>query len=310
MIIHWNLGQTRELEDAVLAMGVFDGLHQGHQFLLEQACSDARERGLPAWAVTFACDPDELFKPTEQVRKLSSNNERLRRLQQSGVDGVLAIEFSLAVAALEPLQFLNRIIAQAFRPASLHIGSDFHFGTHASGGVNDLRNWAAARQCRINAHELLCEHGLPVTATRIRNLLASGRVAEAAGLLTRPYSLQATVVEGRHQGSLLGFPTANLAIAPQLAAVAHGVYAGTVKLEDGSLYPAAVSVGVPATFGDLPATTEATLLNYPPNAAPLYGQTVTLAYHQFLRPMQAFANVDELKAAIAKNVQQTRELLG
>jgi riboflavin kinase/FMN adenylyltransferase len=163
------------------------------------------------------------------------------------------------------------------------------------------------RGCDINAHRLLCDHGLPITATRIRALLAAHEVEEAATLLTRPYSVTATVVEGRRVGVQIGFPTANLAVSPKLAHVADGVYAGYATVQE-SRYRAAISVGVPATFGALPATTEATLLDYPASAAPLYGQMLTLEFCRYLRPMQAFVSVEELRVAIAANIAQTREL--
>ncbi|MDR2109067.1 MAG: riboflavin biosynthesis protein RibF, partial [Coriobacteriales bacterium] len=293
---------------AVLAIGVFDGLHRGHRYLLDRTLADARERGLPAWVLTFNCDPDELFKPAEQLAKLSTNAERLARLEQSGVDGVWAVNFNAKLAALEPRAFLNNVVAGAFLPQAIHVGADFRFGASGSGSADELRRWGRAAGCAINAHQLLCNSGQPITATRIRNLLAGGDVQTAAELLQKPYRVCATVVAGRHVGTALGFPTANLAIDPALAKVADGVYAALAYLPDGRRCPAAVSVGVPATFGDLPATTEATLLDYPADAGDLYGEDIILAYYRYLRPMQAFAGVEELKAAIAHNVVQTREL--
>jgi riboflavin kinase/FMN adenylyltransferase len=117
-----------------------------------------------------------------------------------------------------------------------------------------------------------------------------------------------TVVEGRHLGTALGFPTANLAVDPSLAKVTDGVYAAALTTSAGLRVAAAVSVGVPATFGDLPSTIEAFLLDTPPEAAPPYGSSVTLEFLQYLRPMQAFPNPKALQAAIAKNVEQTREV--
>jgi riboflavin kinase/FMN adenylyltransferase len=293
---------------AVLAMGVFDGLHQGHRYLLGKTIADAQSRGVEAWVVTFSCDPEELLKPPGKLAKLASNRVRLEQLQSSGVNGVLSISFNEAVASLEPHDFLDRIIASNFKPQAMHIGADFHFGSKALGGVADLVAWGKTQDCEINAHHLLCDSGKPITSTRIRGLLATGNVEEAALLLARDYSITATVVEGRHEGTQLGFPTANLALDDSLATVADGVYAGVALLEDGNCYPAAISVGAPSTFGDLPPTIEPTLLDYPADAPPLYGQTLLLSFHHYLRPMQAFASVDELKTAIANNVAQTREL--
>jgi riboflavin kinase/FMN adenylyltransferase len=295
---------------SVLAIGVFDGFHQGHQFLLKQACLDARELGLPVWAVTFDRDPDTLFKPAKQLAKLSSDEARLRRLDEAGITGVFAVTFNREISQLQPVDFLNQILANAFLPKSIHIGADFHFGDHAKGSVLDLYTWGEKRGCTIHAHHLLCDSGMPVTATRIRKLLGDGAVEQAALLLTRPYSIQATVVAGRKLGTILGFPTANLQVDPSFARVADGVYAGLARLEDGSSYATAISQGVPATFGDLPSTIEATLLDFPEDAPSLYGQKLEVCYYQYLRPMKAFASVEELKAAIANNVAQTRDVIG
>ena len=190
MIVNWPFSSQfleaaacTKQRPAVLAIGVFDGLHQGHQFLLGEAIGDAKRRSAAAWVITFSSDPDELFKPTEQLSKLSSNDQRLARLEQSGVCGVLSITFNQAVAALEPSDFLDNLIGagskQLFLPQAIHVGSDFRFGVQASGGVHDLTSWARAHDCVVNAHHLLCDHGLPVTATRIRHLLFEGKVAEA-----------------------------------------------------------------------------------------------------------------------------------
>jgi len=293
-------------------MGVFDGVHQGHQYLLGQAVQEGQDRGTQSWAVTFNIDPDELFREPGSVHKLLGNQRRLALLAQSGVDGVLVVPFGKETAALAPAAFLDTVLGAALSPCGIHVGHDFRFGAKAGGTVDDLRLWADANNAHVQGHELLSDHGTPVTATRIRSLLAQGEVAAANSLLTRPHLLEALVEEGRHVGKELGFPTANLRPAPMSATVGDGVYAAYALFDDGSglqRYKAAVSVGVPATFGDLPTTTEAFLLDYPSDAPALYGRPMAIEFIEYLRPMQRFATPAALQAEITANVAWIRENL-
>jgi riboflavin kinase/FMN adenylyltransferase len=303
MTITWSR-QLESLGRAIIAMGVFDGVHQGHQFLLRQAASDAQRQELPLWAVTFTIDPDELFRPAESLNKLMTNAVRLQSLADTAVAGVLAIPFGREVADLTPEEFLDSILAHAFTAATVHVGEDFRFGARATGDVQQMRQWGKQHGCGVVAHRLLQDHGKPVTATRIRALLGTGDVAAAAELLTRPYKVAAKVVQGRRAGTELGFPTINLAIDPSLATVGDGVYAGYAQASVNgkqSVFRAAISVGVPQTFGDLPNTTEAFLLDFPANAK-LYGAEVQLSFVHRLRDMMRFNSPEELAATIAANV--------
>ncbi|MCI8469130.1 MAG: riboflavin biosynthesis protein RibF [Eggerthellaceae bacterium] len=294
-------GAAEALAGASCAFGVFDGVHEGHRYLIGSAVDAAREAGTPSAVITFDVDPDELFRP-RSLRKLMSNDERLAALAASGADAVVALPFTPAFAAQEPRAFLDAALGPCV-PSQLHVGADFRFGARGSGTVADLTAWGAERGMAVVPHELLAEDGSPVTATRIRSLLAQGDVAEAARLLGRPYRLGGTVEPGRGEGRDFGIRTANLRVPDELRAVGDGVYACYAHV-GGRRYKAAVNVGVAATFADeATATVEAHLLDFDQD---VYGQPMELEFVTWLRPMRVFANTDELIATITANIDWVR----
>jgi riboflavin kinase/FMN adenylyltransferase len=290
------------LGEFVCAIGVFDGVHRGHQFIIGEAVRQADELGIPSVVITFDRDPDELFCPPEQQRKLLSNADRIDRLAHCGTDKVLVIPFDATFAVQTPFDFLNATVAAQGAPRGIHVGADFRFGLKATGTVDDLRSWGASRGCETFASTLLSDEGLPVTSTRIRNALEAGELAVANRLLTRPHYLRAQVVSGCSRGRKLGFATANLSLKQQLVRPADGVYAGLVPWGE-RRYKAAISVGVPATFEGTPATIEAHLLDF---EGDLYGSELEVFFLEYLRPMRAFSSVEELKSAVQANIAHVR----
>ncbi|MDR1015078.1 MAG: riboflavin biosynthesis protein RibF [Coriobacteriales bacterium] len=288
----------------VCAIGVFDGVHEGHRFLLGEAVAQARRVGAAAVAITFDRDPDEFFLDAAAQRKLLVNEDRIGMLAESGVDAVLVVPFDALLASKAPLDFLNAVIAAHGIPRGIHVGADFRFGHRARGTVDDLRLWGADRDCAVFSHRLLTDEGLPVTSTRIRDALETGELALANQLLTRPHFLWARVTAGRNMGRRLGFPTANLELEERLVRPADGVYAGVAELGD-ERYRAAISVGVPATFAGASATIEAHLLDF---EGDLYGRRLKVSFVEYLRPMQAFSGIDELKRTVQADIGQTARL--
>ena len=171
------------LSGASCAFGVFDGVHRGHRFLLDRALETAAETGGSSVALTFSIDPDEIFAP-ERLVKLMSNEERISRLAESGVDIVAVLPFDRCFASLSPDDFLDRTFGGNV-PAYLHVGEGFRFGAKGSGNVDTLRKWGDERGMRVSCHGLLQVDGATVSSARIRNLLASGRLDEAGVLLGR-----------------------------------------------------------------------------------------------------------------------------
>jgi len=338
--------------EVVCAIGAFDGVHLGHQYLFSQAQQQADAAGLPLLVVTFDRDPDELFSPGREHRKLLSNAERLARLGSADNGGrrsylsaaaggavgdaavggsaaggaaaggavsgseravlapgsseraVLALPFEHALADLSPADFMDQVLISRCQPRAIHVGADFRFGSKAAGDVRFLEDWALRHDARTFGHELFDDGGQPVTASRIRDCLAAGQLAEANRLLTRPHHLRGQIVKGRGFGREMGFPTANIAVIDGVMPPADGVYAGFFEL-GGELLGAAISVGVPLTFEGLEASIEVYVLDF---EGDLYDKEANVYFLEYLRPMIAFADVDALMTQIGRDVERSRGL--
>ncbi|BAK44433.1 riboflavin biosynthesis protein RibF [Eggerthella sp. YY7918] len=291
-------------EGTSCAFGVFDGVHLGHRFLLNCACTTAQESGGKSIALTFDIDPDEKFHP-ERLRKLMTNEERLAMLATTGVDAVVVLPFTSEFAASAPDEFLVQTF-DGTTPAFLHVGFDFKFGARAAGTVRDLDAWGVEMGTKVCAHGLKSEEGAPITATRIRLLLADGNLDEANRLLGRRYFMTGVVEPGRGEGADLGFRTANLVVADQLRPLGDGVYAAYAYV-DGTCYKAAVNVGVAATFAETAtATCEVHLLDF---EGDLYGKPIKVEFVKWLRSMKKFDDIDELIATVKGNIDWVRENL-
>lgn len=292
------------LAGSVVAFGVFDGFHVGHRALVDAARDEARALGARCVVLTFSIDPDELFH-ADSLRKLTTNEARIGLLAQSGADAVCVLPFTREFARQSPAAFLEWTFRDAF-PRSIHVGAGFRFGAKAAGTEDDLRAWGSARGTEVRVHELRCALGAPVSATRIRGLLAEGDVKEANELLGRPFAVSGTVVSGRGEGAQMGIRTANLDIPQNLRALGDGVYAAWATV-DGKRYKAAVNMGVAASFADrATATCEAHLLDF---EGDIYGDAITLEFVAWLRAMRVFDDVDELVATIQSNISWVRENL-
>lgn len=292
------------LRGCACSFGVFDGVHEGHRFIIGRAAEAARGADARCVVITFDIDPDEMFR-ADKLKKLMSNEERVAALAALDVDAVAVLPFTREFAAQPPMEFLTATFGDNV-PASLHVGSDFHFGSKAAGGVADLMEWGSVRGMRAFGHELLLEDGTPVTSTRIRGLLSEGKVEEAAELLCRPYSVCGTVQPGRGEGRDFGFRTANLHVPDMFKCLGDGVYAAYAWV-DGVRYKAAVSNGVAPTFADeAKANVEAHILDF---EGDLYGKTIRIEFMNWLRPMMTFPNVDELIATVTSNINWVRENL-
>lgn len=285
------------------AFGVFDGLHRGHRFLLDQAIGTCSPEGRSV-AITFDVDPDEVFHP-HRLKKLMGNAERIGALAASGVDDVVSLVFDEQLYSMSPAEFLDAAFSSGV-PAHLHVGEDFRFGARAAGTVADLQAWGEEAGCHVHSHHLVGEDGAPITSTRIRKLLSDCDLEEAGLLLGHPYVLRGTVQRGRGDGAGFGFATANLAVDPLFRVLGEGVYAAYADI-DGSRFRAAVSVGVSPTFEDeSTANVEAHILDF---EGDLVNREIAIEFVEHLRPMIKFDSTDELIATVSANIQWVRDNL-
>lgn len=286
------------------AVGVFDGLHLGHRKVIDSAIDAARREGCSSVVVTFHIDPDEMFAAAS-LKKLSSNEARVKRLSGLPVDYVGVLKFDEQLASMQPDRFLDEVFGSNV-PRCMYVGTDFRFGRNASGGVLELEGWGKPRGMSVHPVGLLELGGEAVKSTRIRNLLAKGKVQEARDLLGHMYEVSGRVRSGRGEGADMGFATANIQIPESMKVVADGVYGG-YAIVDGKPFKAAISVGIPPTFEQASSDNlEVHILDFDGS---LYGSFITVQFAEWLRPMEKFEDVDLLVRQVQKDIAHIRAAL-
>lgn len=293
-----------------VAIGVFDGVHLGHQAILERARSRARASGRPLVVMSFDPHPDVVLARGgfHSPPPLTPLGEKRTRLVALGVDAFEVLPFTRELASLEPEAFVERYLVGPLAPFALVVGEGFALGRGRTGTVERLRAIGAAHRFEVEAVPLVMMDGAPVSSTRIRALLAEGRVAEAGRLLGRRYGIAGTVVTGDGRGRELGYPTANLRLHEERQLPADGIYAvlASVSGEEGGR-PAAMSIGLRPTFDGQVRTLEVHLLDW---SGDLVGRRLDVEFVAWLRPELRFESAEALVAAMHRDVAETRRLLG
>ncbi len=296
------------LGPAVLSIGFFDGVHLGHQRLIERAEVLAAEQGAVAVVVTFWPHPSAILRPEAAPALLTTLAEKLRLLGELGrLDATVVLPFDEALSRQSPEAFLD-VIGAFCRPLALVEGPDFAMGHKRAGDLAFLRAAGERRGFAVEVYEERAG-GERVSSSRIRALLREGTVEEATRLLGRPYSLEGEVVEGDRRGRQLGFPTANLRLDARKLLPRSGVYAVRVRLpgEMRATHPAVCNIGVRPTFSGEPRLiVEVHLLDV---AMDLYGLELAVELVARLRDERRFAGVEELKAQIGADADHARSLL-
>lgn len=298
---------VKSIGPAVCAIGAFDGVHLGHRFLIESMIADAHERGVASVIVTFDIDPDELFLPRERVRKILSNEDRMEKLSRLGADYLYVLPFTYDFAAMPMEEFLENCLLKFMDLKCVHVGFDFRCGAGNDGNVDGLKAWGETHGCDCIGYDLFVQDGEPVTATRIRNLLAEGDATRACRLLGYIPYVNGMVVHGRGEGGKdFAIPTANVVYDIPYCGVKDGVYAGYVSF-DGVDHPAAINVGIPPTFADRAEwCLEPHILDFDGD---IYDREVSVGFVEWLRDMRVFRDTDELKRVIGADIARCRELL-
>ncbi|MXW29306.1 MAG: riboflavin biosynthesis protein RibF [Chloroflexi bacterium] len=291
---------------AAVAFGVFDGVHLGHRHVLATLVGAAKQRGLAPVAVTLANHPFSVLRPDVELRMLTSLEERLGLLADSGVAAVVPVTFTKQVSLLTPREFMTAL-RDCLGMAYFAAGPDVTLGHNREGTLPVLEALGEELGYTMECVEQFTQDGGPVRSTAVRQALDGGDVASAARMLGRPFALEGPVVEGEHRGGgLLGYPTANVGVGPQQAVPADGIYAGWL-LHGTDRLPAAVSIGHKPTFHEGgPSVVEAFVLDFDGN---LYGEQVKLEFVERLRGQEKFDGTDALIAAMRDDVTRTRRIL-
>jgi riboflavin kinase/FMN adenylyltransferase len=302
-------GVPSDLGRSVVTIGNFDGVHRGHRAVIARAREEADAQALPVVAVTFDPHPMAVLRPEHAPSMLSSVEVRAELLADAGVDHVLALPFDRSVANWEPQEFVERVLVTGLHAEVVVVGANFRFGHRAAGDVAFLREAGAA--AGFGAIGVPLDGGPQVwSSTYVRTCLSMGDVAGAAEALGRPFAVRGVVTEGDRRGRQLGFPTANVPVDPAAAAPADGVYAGRLRrLDEGTSYPAAISVGTNPTFdGHRERRVEGYVLDR--DDLELYGVTVEISFVERLRGMLRFDSIEALVEAMHGDVARSREILG
>jgi riboflavin kinase/FMN adenylyltransferase len=278
----------------VLALGNFDGLHRGHQKIVERVRRGATERGATAVAMTFDPHPPRVVRPDKAPPLLMTHAQKLEALARAGVQGVAVVRFTPDLSRWEPETFVRTVLVEWLRAAEVWVGANFLFGRDRTGTFTMLRALGARYGFRAEKIDPVRYKEFVVSSTRIRRLVAEGRVDESGALLGRTYFIDGVVIRGRERGRELGFPTANLCTENELVPPS-GVYATTFTIE-GVVFPSVTNIGVRPTFGDDDRSTiETHVLGL---KRELYGSRIRLGFVQRLRDERKFESVDRLASQI------------
>jgi riboflavin kinase / FMN adenylyltransferase len=295
----------------VVTIGKFDGVHRGHQRIVERAAQAGKERGLPVVVITFDPLPDEVVRPGSHPPFLCSARRRAELLGGLGADAVFILPFTLKFSRLDPDEFVRTVLVERLHAAMVVVGDEFRFGHKAAGDVALLANLGEKYDFSVEGMPLLVADGSTISSTSIRHMLGEGDVEAAAKALGRPHRVEGIVVRGHQRGRALGFPTANLETPPHTAIPADGIYAGWLaSLDDDGRetvrWPAAVSIGTNPTFGEGERTVEAYALDR--TDLDLYGVHAAIDFTARLRGTLRFDSVNALVQQMRRDVEQAREL--
>jgi riboflavin kinase/FMN adenylyltransferase len=294
------------LRGAILALGNFDGFHLGHQAVVSRAVARGHHEQRPVIVATFDPHPVRFFKPDLPPFRLTTLDQRQELFAHAGADAMLVFHFDAALAATSAEDFVADILGRRIGAAALVTGEDFTFGRGRAGNASILRELGAARGIAAETVAPVILDGAPVSSSRIRDALAAGDPATATHLLTRPFAVRGPVEHGDARGRALGYPTANLQLGPYQRP-AYGIYAVRVRLDDGSEHSGVASLGIRPTFDPPQELLEAFLFDF---EGDLYGRTIEVALHAYLRAEAKFETIEALTAQMGDDEMHARRILG
>jgi riboflavin kinase/FMN adenylyltransferase len=304
MEIEQELASVTPQGETLLAIGVFDGVHAGHRYLLKQLQRRAAEKHLLSGVLTFNPHPQSVLHPDDQLPWLSNLEDRVTTLQQLGVNIVAVLTFTPELAQLTAQDFMS-LLKKYLKMRGIMVGPDFALGRGGEGNISLLRTLGNQMEFSVEVIPPYTINGELVSSTLIRQALIQGDMKRVEKLMGHHFYLRGKVITSDKRGRALGFPTANLESKPQQALPNNGIYA-TITHVDGKQFPSATNIGTRPTFGEGRKMVENHLLNYKGN---LYSKEIRVEFVQKLRDEKRFASSEELKTQIEKDVRKVQALL-
>lgn len=302
-VVHFPDDPRPKWTHPVVALGNFDGLHRGHQQLIDRVRRQARERAGTSVAMVFDPHPPRVLRADKAPPLLMTLDQKLEAFDRAGLDGVAVVRFTPDLARWEPELFVETVLIDWLNVAEVCVGANFLFGRERSGTFTLLRAIGEDRGFRVEKIDPVRYKDFVVSSTRVRHLVSEGRVDEAGALLGHHYFIDGVVVHGDGRGRTLGFPTANLRTANELIP-AHGIYASMVLIGE-TWRRAVTSVGVRPTIGDNRLTVETFVLE---GTYDLYDRKLRVAFVKWLRPEVKFETLDALKVQMAQDCRDAADL--
>ncbi len=311
-LLHDRRDQLPAAVSVAAAIGVFDGVHLGHQEVLTHVRKTAERLGAASAVVTFDAHPAHVVRPENAPKLLTTLEQKLELLEAQGLDYAYVIQFDEVRAGTRPEEFVEQVFLDALHARAVVVGEDFHFGKGRTGNVAELERLGAEWGFEVVPLKLIRHHRdarEPVSSTAVRRALAGGDVAQAAAMLGRGYEVRGTVVPGDKRGGTVGFPTANVPVPKCMAWPADAVYAGWCTLPDGQRRGCAINIGRRPTFFEHAEQSllEAHLIDF---EGDLYGCEVRVEFVDFLRSERKFEGIEQLSAQLAVDVADARRRLG
>ena len=308
----FDFAQNAPRKRSVVTIGAYDGVHRGHQAVIDQVRQQAEILDARSVVVTFDRHPASVVRPESAPLLLTDIDQKLELLASTGLDATCIVKFDETSSRETPTNFVKRVLVDGLSAKRVIIGEDFHFGHKRGGNVALLRELGPKFDFDVVPIELISRgDGVdePVSSTAIRRALAGGQVELATQLLGHHFEVRGKVVHGDERGRQIGFPTANIEVPSQICRPADGVYAGLLTRADGDKHVCAINLGRRPTFYEHANSSmlEAHLLDFD---GELYGEIVKVSFSHFLRGERKFENIDALKAQLKNDIEQTRAVCG
>jgi riboflavin kinase/FMN adenylyltransferase len=299
-----ELQKIKPQQETMFTIGVFDGVHLGHQSLLSYLKEKAHQNGWLSGVITFISHPETVLGSQNQLPWLDSLENRIELIKSMGIEIVIALNFTAELRQLSARDFVQ-LLKEHLKLRGLIVGPDFALGKNRQGNVEQLHLLGKQMGFDVEVVPPLIVNGEVVSSSLIRQVLAQGDMKRTANLLGRPFKIRGLVVPGDHRGRTLGFPTANIDIKPGQASPGDGVYV-TIAYTDSKPLPSVTNIGIRPTFGGGQRMVETYIINH---KAELSGKTLSVTFIDKLRDEKRFTSSDELKTQITRDVEQEKLVL-